>query len=96
MFLLLSAVLVVLISAAPDVKASADRDEDDLSMNKRGWKDVSGSWGKRGWNDLQVRPPSQMLTSEIEKLSLFIKLLPIPPVLPSSKLAIERTQSSVK
>lgn len=34
-----------------------DEDEEsnnNLLNNKRGWKDVSGSWGKRGWGDLQV------------------------------------------
>jgi hypothetical protein len=50
--IVLSAVLVVVVWAAggPEVKTG---DEDDLVLNKRGWKDVSGSWGKRGWNDLQ-------------------------------------------
>jgi len=59
MLLVLSVVsFVILISIAPEISASsADFVEDEQegdAVNKRGWKDVSGSWGKRGWNDLQV------------------------------------------
>lgn len=55
----LSAILFfILLSSSHGVVASSplgyeDNEEGEM-MNKRGWKDVSGSWGKRGWNDLEV------------------------------------------